>query len=346
MKFFSLKEQVLALTAKPEIAALLTEVEFYRGRTYRLPDRVKLNRLHDLSKRRSVTSSNAIEGIKINKKEEDALFAGKGTLETLEEKMLMGYNEALEHIFKVYSFQELDDRFIRHLSELVWRLVNPRFGYDYKDHQNYIREFEKDGNSRTVFIPTKPEETEMTLGNLIWQFNDALSDYRIQRLPLIFVFVLDFLCIHPFNDGNGRVSRLLTTYLLLKYGYELDRYYSTSYLVLKKLDGYYATLEESSKGWHEDENDYAPFVAYMLGVLIDGYKKLDYILMISQMKGNLEEKALRIIDDANEPLSKTDFEEILFGYRRDSIEEALGKLVKSKRIRLLQKGKDARYWKI
>ena len=346
MKFFNLKEDAIKLTADPSLVSIISNIEFYHGRQYKLPNRVKLNRLHDLSKRRSVTSSNEIEGVKVSKKQEESLFINKNDPETNEEKMLVGYNNALEHIFNVYKYQELDDKFIRYLSELEWKLINPTFGGEFKDHQNYIREYHSDGTSRTVFIPTKPEETDQTLNNLIWQFNDALSDYRVNRLVLIFVFILDFLCIHPFNDGNGRVSRLLTTYLLLKYGYELDRYYSTSYLILKRIGEYYDTLEKSSFGWHENKNNYFPFVSYMLSVVLDGYKKLDYILLINEEKGTLKNKILKIIDDAVIPQRKVDIEEILFSNKRNSIEEALGELVKEKKIKLIQTGKYSIYWKI
>ena len=345
MKFFNLKDNVITISGNPTVISLISNIEFYHGKKYTLPNRIKLNRLHDLSKRRSVTSSNEIEGVKINKKKEDALFNNNADPETDEEKMLIGYNNALEHIFKVYTYQELDDKFIRYLSELEWKLINPYFGGEYKDHQNYIREYFPDNTSRTVFIPTKPDETRQTLDNLIWQFNDCLSDYRVNRLVLIFVFILDFLCIHPFNDGNGRVSRLLTTFLLLKFGYELDRYYSTSYLLLKRIGEYYENLEKSSKGWHQDKNDYSFFVIYMLSVVLDGYKKLDYILSINERKGPLKQKIETIIGDANYAISKADIEEILFSNQRDSIEEVLGKLIKEGKIKLLQKGKYSLYYK-
>lgn len=346
MKFFDIQSQVLKLQTNPVILSMLNGVEFYRGRSFNLPKKVKLNRLHDLSKRRSVTSSNKIEGIQISKKQEEALFVEGLAPETQEEKMLIGYNNALEHIFNVYKYQELDDRFIKYLHELEWKTFNPLYGGTYKDHQNYIREYLPNGTSRTIFIPTKPEETEQTLGNLIWQFNNALSNSSINRLVLIFVFILDFLCVHPFNDGNGRVSRLLTTYLLLKYGYDLDRYYSTSYLILRTLEDYYTALEKSSAGWNEDNNDYSFFVIYMLSVMVDGYKKLDYMFSLYQDKSTLIEKVHRIINETNEPISKGDLEEILFSNKRDSIEEALGKLIKSNEIKLIQKGKYSLYWKI
>lgn len=346
MKIFNVIEQVEKLSSNSSIIATLSSVEFYRGKAFKLPGKIKLNRLHDLSKRRSVTSSNEIEGVGVSKKKEDNLFLDKLPPETFEEKQLMGYNDALDHIFNCYTYQELDEKFVLYLHQLEWQRVNPAYGGEFKDHQNYIREFYKDGTSRTVFIPTKPRETAQTLGNLIWQFNHAMSNPLVNRLLLILVFILDFLCIHPFNDGNGRVSRLLTTFLLMKYGYELDRYYSTSYLILKRLPDYYDSLEKSSIGWHEDTNDYSPFTIYMLGIILDGYKKLNYILSLQEEKLLLIDKTFKVITDSNEPISKADIEEILFSNTRSSIEEALGNLIKEKKVKLIQRGKYSLYYRL
>ncbi|MCQ2795403.1 MAG: Fic family protein [Bacilli bacterium] len=343
MKIFNVKNQVIELSKNPSIIASLNLVEFYHGKTYKLPDKIKLNRLRDISKRRSVTSSNEIENIKISKKDEIEIFDKKRDPITDEEKQLIGYNDALEYIFTDFKKLELDEPLIKYLHELEWKRVNPAYGGEYKDHRNYIREFLPNGESRTVFIPVKPADTPQAVGNLVWQFNDALNDPSVNRLLLIFVFVVDFLCIHPFNDGNGRVSRLLTTFLLMKFGYELDRYYSISYLILNNLANYYDSLEQSSTGWYEDKNDYSYFSIYMLGILIEGYKKLDYILSINEEKGILTEKILKIIRETHKPVSKADIEEILFNNKRDSIEEALGKLIKSNKIILIQKGKYSLY---
>lgn len=343
MKIFNVKEQVKRLSSNPSIVASLNLVEFYRGKTYALPNKIKLNRLHDISKRRSVTSSNEIENVKISKKRENDIFGQKRKPITEEEKQLIGYNDALEYLFSNFKKLELEELLIKYLHELEWKRVNPAYGGEYKDHQNYIREILPNGEARTVFIPTKPQDTAQALGNLLWQFEDALNNPSVNRILLIFVFILDFLCIHPFNDGNGRLSRLLTTFLLIKYGYELDRYYSISYLILNNLKGYYDSLEQSSKNWHENKNDYSFFIIYMLGILIDGYKKLDYILTINEEKGNLIEKISKIVRDSHKPISKAEIEEILFNNKRDSIEEALGKLVKSKKITLIQKGKYSLY---
>ena len=345
MKVFNLIEQVQHLSSNPAIIETLTAIEFYRGQTYNLPNRIKLNRLHDISKRRSVTSSNEIEGVKVNSVQEKNIFVDKLPPETLEEKMLVGYNDALEYIFNSYKYQQLDEKFILYLHELEWKRVNPAYGGQYKDHQNYIREYFSDGSSRTVFVPLKPEDTPQAMGNLIWQYNDAVNNPFVNKLLLIFVFILDFLCIHPFGDGNGRVSRLLTTFLLIKNGYDLDRYYSTSYLILNRISDYYESLEKSSTGWHENQNDYSHFALYMCGIILDGYKKLNYILSVQQMDGILDDKLLKVINDSNKPISKSDMEELLFSYKRSSIEESLGRLVKNNKIQLIQKGHYSLYYR-
>ena len=345
MKFIDLKSAVESLIKEPEVVEALSKIEFYRGQTFNLPKRIKLNRLHDLSKRRTVTSSNEIEGVKINRTQEKKLFDLGLNPETAEEKMLVGYNDTLELVFKSYSYQELDEKFIKYLHELSWKRVNPAYGGVYKDHQNYIREYFKDGSSRTIFIPCKPEDTDQLMGNLIWQYNNFVNNPNINRLLLIFVFILDFLCIHPFGDGNGRLSRLLTTYLLLKCDYKLDYYYSISYIILNRLNEYYISLEKSSIDWHENKNDYKHFVLYMLSVILDGYKKLNYMFEIQGLDVNLIDKVLKVINDSNEPINKLQIENLLFSNKSSSIEEALGKLVKDDKIKLLQKGKYSLYYR-
>lgn len=345
MKIFALEEHTIKLSSDPGTVATLSSIEFNRGMSFNLPKKIKLNRLHDLSKRRSVTSSNEIEGVKINKSREESILVKGDDPDTVEEKMLIGYNNALNLIFDSYKYQELDLNFILYLHKKEWEVLNPAYGGELKDHQNYIREYLKDGSSRTVFIPSKPSETRQQLENLIWQYNNAVINPLVNRLCLIYCFILDFLCIHPFNDGNGRVSRLLTTFLLLKSGYDLDYYYSTSYLILKTLDGYYSSLEKSSANWNENENDYSYFVLYQLGTLLEGYKKLKFIFEINSKKAVLTEKIKIIVNQSNTPVNKGDIEEVLFANKRDSIEEALAKLTKNGDIRIIQKGRYSLYYR-
>lgn len=346
MKFIDFDEQISSLST-PSITAMLQAVELNRGKTFVLPKKLKLNRLHDLNKRRSVTSSNEIEGIKIQKNREEEVLLKGFTPETKEEFMLFGYNKALENIFEVYKYQSLNEAYIKDLHYFLFESLNPEFGGKYKAEQNYIREIGKNGNfKRTVFIPSAPEEVPNLMGNLIYQFNESLKKPDSNILLCIFVFILDFLCIHPFYDGNGRVSRLLTTFLLMKYGYALDQYYSLSYVILNNVDAYYLSLEKSSAGWNEDKNDCSYFVRFMLECLKEGYKKLAYIVEINSLKAVTKEKVLLIVNDAKTPIAKADIEEILIGASRTAIEKALGALSKEGSILMVQGGKYAKYYKI
>lgn len=346
MKLINLKETILNLN-DPFIISMLQAVEMNRGRTFNLPTKVKLNRLHDLNKRRSVTSSNEIEGIKIDKIREEDILLKHMDPETKEEYLLFGYNKALENVFQVYKYQSLSESYIKDLHYYLYESLTPDFGGKYKTEQNYIREFDKNNNLvRTVFIPSKPEDVDGLMGNLVYQFNECMKDIECNKLLTIFVFILDFLCIHPFYDGNGRVSRLLTTFLLLKYGYELDQYYSFSYVILNNIDKYYESLEKSSIGWHEEKNDYGFFVHFMLECLKEGYSKLAYILEVNSMDSVANEKVLRVINDCKTPITKGGIEGILVNLSRTTIEKSLGELVGSKRIQMIQKGKYAKYYKI
>jgi len=220
----------------------------------------------------------------------------------------------------------------------------PQFGGKYKVVPNYINSYDSKGNFVGIaFTPTDPEEVEQQLGNLIWQFNDACNTPDANILILIFIFIFEFLCIHPFPDGNGRVSRLLTSFLLLKYGYSLDNYYSLSYLILEHLEDYYQALHLSSIGWHENMNNPYAFVRYHLLRLVEGYLKLDYIMKVNDIKGSCEDLVYRVISDNREPSSKEYIEEILYKYSRTSIEKSLQELLLKKRIQFVSKGHVAKY---
>lgn len=326
---------------------MIQSVEMNRGKTYNLPKKIKLNRLHDLTKRRSVTSSNEIEGIKIDKRREIDILLNNMSPDTKEEYLLFGYNKALSNIFEVYKYQTLSESYIKDLHYFLYESLTPEFGGKYKVQQNYIREYNaKNELVRTVFIPSKPEEVDNLMGSLIYQFNECVNDPSCNVLLAIFVFVLDFLCIHPFYDGNGRVSRLLTTFLLLKYGYDLDQYYSLSYIILNKVNEYYRNLEKSSTGWQEDNNDYTYFVHFMLECLRDGYMKLSYISDVNSMKETSINKVLKIVNDSKTPIDKMYIEEILINCSRTTIEKALHDLSSNGKIQMIQSGKYAKYYKI
>lgn len=343
MKIFSLKEQAIKLLT-PEIVSLLSSIEKLNGHFYNLPNRKKLNRLHDLSKRRSVTSSNKIEGIAVSKKREEELFLNHADPKSKEDYELLGYNNALTYMMDNYEHLSLSEKTIKDFHYYMYSDYMPIFGGKYKTVANYIDSYDAKGNFLGVaFTPTDPEDVEQQLGNLIWQFNDACSAPDANILVLIFIFIFEFLCIHPFPDGNGRTSRLLTSFLLLKHGYVLDNYYSLSYLILEHLDDYYKSLHLSGIGWHENNNDPYTFVRYHLVRLVEGYLKLDYIMKTNDLNVTCEELVYKVISDNREPSSKEYIEEILYKYSRTSIEKALSILLNKNRIQFISKGHVAKY---
>jgi len=345
MRFLNLKEQCERLQ-DAQSNNLIQAIELNRGKTFQLPKKMRVNRLHDLNKRRSVTSSNKIEGIEIDSSREKELLLNKAEAGTKEEFLLDGYNRAIDLINETYKYQSLNEAFIKDLHYKLYERFNPSFGGRYKVEQNYIREYDGKGNlKKTVFIPCKPEEVDNYMGNLVFQFNSLINDPSVNKLILITIFILDFLCIHPFSDGNGRISRLLTTFLLTKYGYDIDTYYSTSYVILNTVDEYYSNLEKSSNGWNEGNNNYGYFTHYMLYVISEAYNKLNYISEMDYYEGKSIDKVLKVINDSSKPITKSDIEEVLVNLSRSSIEASLSQLLSQDKITIICRGKYSKYFR-
>lgn len=344
MKLISLKEKVIGLP-NTQILNLIQEIELRKGRVFDLPKFKNINRLHDISQRRSTTASNAIEGIKVTPKREADLLIMNLKPEAYEDYLILGYNSALKRIFSSYKYQSLDEKFILDLHKLMYEGFNPDFGGKWKDTQNYIVKDNGKENPDILFTPSKPEEVPGLMGSLIWQYNACCRDPDVNRLLLIPVFVLDFLCVHPFNDGNGRVSRLLTSFFLLKAGYDVELYYSLSYLILDRLADYYKALQLSSAGWKEDKNDYSYFVIFLLQIILEGYDRLEQMTEFARLKADSEEKVRMAVEKASSPISKADIEEILFSLSKTTIEKSLGSLVKEDRIQMVQSGHYAKYYR-
>jgi Fic family protein len=183
------------------------------------------------------------------------------------------------------------------------------------------------------------------MGNLLYQYSLCHRDPVINPLILDAVFILDFLCIHPFNDGNGRVSRLLTTFLLLKDGYPVDLYDSVSYRILQHREEYYQALSSSDQGWEKGKNDPSSFVLFFLRMILESYQKLDERIELFKEKATAAEKVRKVILASEIPVSKADIEETLFFYSRTTIEKALGDLLKAKEIQMVQSGHYAKYYR-
>jgi Fic family protein len=344
MKMFDLKGTVLSLST-PGINSLLNYIEMYKGKTFAAPQMKKVDQLKEIAKRSHVLASNAIGSVYVDETRLDAIFAKEEQAETLHEHMIRGYRNALDLIDEVYKFQPFDRSFISTLHYYIYKDYNPEFGGRFKDSQNYIQEAMPDGSFRTIFVSSAPEEVLPLLENLIYQFNQCAADEEVNKLLLIATFMFDFMCIHPYNHGNGRVSRLILDFLLKKFGYEVDDYFSLPYLMKQHLGEYIDSFEASSKGWHDNENSYVAFVTFVLKRILEAYRKLDYIMEVSNLEGDTETKVLKIVCDSATPIGKSVVTNVLYSTSTATIEKALAKLLKEGRIQLITKGRYSKYFR-
>ncbi|MCR5078690.1 MAG: Fic family protein [Bacilli bacterium] len=345
MKMFDLKGTLLSLNS-PSIVSLLNNIEFYKGKCGRVEKMKKVDVLRSMATRSNCLASNGIGNVYIPEEREKSLFSENAQPRDLQEHMIVGYRNALELIGEVYKYQTLDRSFVTTLHYYIYKDYNPEFGGKYKDSQNYIQELGPDGSFHTIFVSAPPEDVVPLLDNLIYQFNECAKDEEINKLELIAAFMLDFVCIHPYNHGNGRVSRLLLHFLLKKYGYQVDDYFAIAYLMKQHLGEYIDAFKASSEGWYDSENNYEPFVTFILKRILEAYRKLDYIIEINELDATAEEKVLKVIEDSATPITKTMVLRILFAISKATIEKMLAKLLKDGRIQIITKGRYAKYFRI
>lgn len=345
MRMFDLKGTVLSLN-DPNIVSLLNSIELYKGKTLSVKKVKKIEVLKAMARRSGAVSSNQIGSVYIDEERESALF-NKGTQpKTLQEHMVKGYSNALDLIEEVYKYQTLDRSFVSTLHYYIYKDYNPEFGGRYKDSINYIQEALPDGSFKTIFVSSAPEEVVVLLDNLIYQFNMCAADEEVNKLLLIATFMFDFMCIHPYNHGNGRTSRLLLNFLMKKYGYEVDDYYAIAYTMRQHLGEYIDAFKDSGEGWHTNENDYKPFVTFILKRILEAYHKLDYILEVNEKDITTEEKVLKVVFDSATPISKTVVLRVLYAYSKVTIEKALAKLVDEGRVQLITRGRYSKYFRV
>ena len=344
MKTFDLQGAVLSLNT-PNIVSLLNSIEFYKGKTHGTKVK-KPEVLQAMAYRSHAVASNAIGNVYIAEERERPLCTRTSQPKTLQEHMVVGYCNALDLIAEVYKYQTLDRSFVTTLHYYIYKDYNPEFGGKYKDSQNYIQESQPDGSFKTIFVSAPPEEVVPLLDNLIYQFNECAKDEECNKLTLIAAFMFDFMCIHPYNHGNGRVSRLLLHFLLKKFGYDIDDNFAIAYLMKVHIGEYIDAFKASSEGWHHSENNYEEFVTFILKRILEAYRKLDYIFEINALDLSAEEKTLKVINDSATPLSKVMVLRILYQISKPTIEKALSKLLKEGRIQLVTKGRYSRYFRI
>ena len=293
----------------------------------------------------SVKGSNAIEGIVTTDDRIRDIVNGAIPV-THDEKEISGYKEALNLIHTNHDYMELDEDTIKVLHRMMESEVNPAEAGRYKSHDNMIMEYLPDGTRHIRFKPVAAKDTSKAMEQLLLAYYDARQNSNIADLLLIPCFIVDFLCIHPYLDGNGRVSRLLTVLLLYMSRYDIGRYISIEGQINKYKESYYGALEQSSIKWHENENDYTPFIVNFMQILYRCYKELDESFMeITLKKAKKSERVEAVLLNAIVPISKSDILDKLPDISVKTVELVLSNMLKEDRIVKIGSYRDARYMK-
>ena len=291
----------------------------------------------------SVAGSNAIEGIVTSRSRMmDIVLGGQDPL-THDEHEIAGYKAALEEIYSPDFSADLSEDLIRHFHRLLLQGTSAEAG-SYKTEDNWISQRDADGTISVRFVPVSAKETPRAMEQWLLAYREARSDARISRLFLVACAVVDFLCIHPFTDGNGRLSRLITTLLLQREGFDVGRYISIEDVINDTKAAYYDALYEASQGWHDNKNDYTPFIIYLMQVLYRCYRELDTRFVESGSKRLPKSKQIEaLLMGTFVPISK---EEICRRYPDVSvttISRVLSKLIKAGSVEKIGTYRDARY---
>jgi Fic family protein len=303
-----------------------------------------LRSLEALAKVQSVKSSNAIEGIvTTDERIREIVNHGSAPLNH-DEAEIAGYRDALNEIHRGYEsidFREMD---ILRLHEIMLSLTGYEFGGRYKSEDNIILETDLYGQRKVRFRPTSASETPKAMEQLTLAYMDARGDSVINQLLLIPCIILDFLCIHPFRNGNGRISRLLSLLLLYKNGFDVGKYISFEEQINQHKSYYYESLKDSSTGWNTNENNYFPFVKNFLFTLYSCYKELDTRFAV--VNGKHITKKARIeatLLNSLLPMSKADLCKLLPDVSPTTIEAVLGAMVKDGRIKRIGSARASKY---
>ncbi|MCI6910963.1 MAG: Fic family protein [Anaerovibrio sp.] len=306
----------------------------------------ELEKLIEIAKIQSTEASNAIEGIVTTSTRIKQLVEEKTTPKNRDEQEIAGYRDVLNIIHENFDVIPISQNYILQLHKILYSHMNNFMAGKTKNVQNYISATYPDGHVQVLFTPMAPCETPEAIDKICEEYNLAIGNMELEPLILIPVFIHDFLCIHPFNDGNGRMSRLLTTLLLYRNGFYVGRYISLEGKIAKNKDLYYDALSRSQDGWHEGTEDIIPFIKYMLGIILAAYKDFEDRMDLIGVKLSALEIVRRASKNKLGRFNKQDIRELCPNLSDSSIEGALRKMLSSGELKREGKGKNTCYFRI
>ena len=306
----------------------------------------QLEKLVEIAKIQSTEASNAIEGIVTTNTRIKQLVTEKTTPKNRNEQEIAGYRDVLNIIHDSFDVIPITKNYILQLHKTLYSHMNNPIAGKTKTVQNYISATYPDGHVETLFTPLSPTDTPIALENICIEYNRVIGNMELEPLIAIPTFIHDFLCIHPFNDGNGRMSRLLTTLLLYRCGFYVGKYISLEAKIAKNKDLYYDSLNASQHNWQDGNDNKVPFIKYILGTILSAYKDFEERFNLIETK----KSALEIVREATYikigKFTKQDIKELCPSLSISSIEGALRKLVVVGEINRVGNGKNICYYRI
>ena len=331
MKTFDYKNKPKALLI-PDIVSMLTSIHEHKGKQelYIEAHADVLTTLMEIAKVQSTGASNRIEGIHTSDKRLEELVKDKSAPRNRTEQEIAGYRDVLATIHESYDYIHPRPNIILQLHKQLYSYAGTSIGGSYKNADNFITETDADGNEKIRFRPIPAYLTANAMDSLCDSFKKSIEKNEYDPLLLIPMFVLDFLCIHPFNDGNGRMSRLLTLLLYYRAGYIVGKYISFEKLIENSKDTYYEVLRDSSVDWHGNISDYTPFVRYYLGIVKKAYHEFEERVTYLQHRGvSKPDRIKAVIDRKIGKIAKRDIIEACPDISKVTIERTLTSLVKN-----------------
>lgn len=306
----------------------------------------ELEKLVEIAKVQSTEASNAIEGIVTTSTRIKQLVEEKTTPKNRDEQEIAGYRDVLNIIHESFDAIPITQNYILQLHKILYSHMNNPMAGRTKSVQNYISATYPDGHVETLFTPLAPYDTPEALNRICEEYNRVIGNMEVEPLIAIPIFIHDFLCIHPFNDGNGRMSRLLTTLLLYRNGFYVGKYISLEAKIAKNKDLYYDALGQAQIGWHEGTEDAVPFIKYLLGTVLSAYKDFEERFELVETKLPALETVRRATFNKIGRFTKQDIRELCPSLSISSIEGALRKLVASGELKREGSGKSICYFRI
>ena len=329
----------------PDIVALLTQIHEFKGEQNLFIEAHSdtLTQLVEIAKIQSTEASNKIEGIYTSDERLKKIVLDKTTPRTRNEQEIAGYRDVLATIHESYEYIPLRPSMILQLHRDLYKFSGMSIGGSYKNADNVIAETDAQGNRFIRFQPVSAWETAEAMEMACQAYDQAVQS-GANPLLIIPMFILDFLCIHPFNDGNGRMARLLTLLLLYRSGYIVGKYISLEKVIEQSKETYYETLQQSSFGWHENENDYAPFVRYLLGTIVAAYRDFSERVQFLTTRGLSKPDRIReLIKTTLGKITKTEIMEKCPDISQATVQRTLIELQKRGEILKLSGGRYTAY---